>query len=274
MQVKFTKIHCANNVFILIDKLQNPLELSQNTIAFLCAQKTGLGADGVLLFEKINAETIFAYQYTKNGTSTPLCDNGAKCIALFAFINNVIIESSVVIKNSGKDICICKESLPLLTTKYADASFLPQDVGINCATPILEGLIEVMGGGVRVSAVFANEPYCACFCDNIDYVDIYERGAAFQRNKIFQNGINVVFIQTVKHDELRLKVYKKDIGEVLCCGNAALAAATVFYKKTGYTNPLTIHFYGGDVLVEKQGEEILITSMAEILFEGVIVKKD
>jgi diaminopimelate epimerase len=80
MKIEFTKMSGAGNDFIVIDNRSALLELSETQIRLLCARRTGIGADGLMLMNP-SVQYDFAMRYfNADGKPSSMCGNGGRCI--------------------------------------------------------------------------------------------------------------------------------------------------------------------------------------------------
>ena len=84
--------------------------------------------------------------------------------------------------------------------------------------------------------------------------------------------VNVGFMQVLNPHEIRLRVYERGSGEKPSCGTGACAAAVVGIEQGLLSSPVTVHFSGGDLTVEWQGEgcPVKMTGNASLVFDGCI----
>src|SRR5699024_833685 len=56
----------------------------------ICERRVSIGADGFMVVDYPTGDTDFRMHfYNKNGTMGEMCGNGARCIARYAYINNI-----------------------------------------------------------------------------------------------------------------------------------------------------------------------------------------
>lgn len=82
MKNKFWKIQASGNDFVVVDRnsFSSEEELSQ-LIPKICARKTGIGADGFILLEKVsNSELVWDF-YNSDASSAEMCGNASRAIA-------------------------------------------------------------------------------------------------------------------------------------------------------------------------------------------------
>ena len=99
--VEFYKMHGAGNDFIMVDDMSAEFEDSRTFIEGLCADHTGIGADGLILL-RLSEKNDFRMRYfNKDGKEADMCGNGARCAAKFAFLKGIVSERMVFESNAG-----------------------------------------------------------------------------------------------------------------------------------------------------------------------------
>ena len=80
----FQKMNGAGNDFVLLDNRDGSLSLTDAQIARLCDRHRGVGADGLLLVEKPEAQADFRMRYyNADGSEAEMCGKRARCFARF-----------------------------------------------------------------------------------------------------------------------------------------------------------------------------------------------
>ena len=82
--IPFYKMVASGNDFVIVDNrkriIKNPHAFTQK----VCALHTGIGADGVLLFENSRKADFKMRIINSDGSEAEACGNGFRCIALYA----------------------------------------------------------------------------------------------------------------------------------------------------------------------------------------------
>ncbi|MCK9256424.1 MAG: diaminopimelate epimerase, partial [Bacteroidales bacterium] len=89
MLINFSKYQGAGNDFIIINMLENKFELSQKQIKFLCDRRFGIGGDGLMLVLKNDHSDFYMQYFNSDGKEGTMCGNGGRCIAKFAYMNEI-----------------------------------------------------------------------------------------------------------------------------------------------------------------------------------------
>jgi diaminopimelate epimerase len=85
MKIRFTKMQGLGNDFVVIDALDRPISLDQNTIQQLADRHFGVGCDQLLLLEPPSSDQVdVTYRiFNADGGEVEQCGNGARCVAVY-----------------------------------------------------------------------------------------------------------------------------------------------------------------------------------------------
>ena len=83
--IAFRKMHGAGNDFILIDDRDASFPVGEHDwIAAVCARRTGVGAEGLILVQPAEQADFRMRFFNPDGSEVEMCGNGARCVARFA----------------------------------------------------------------------------------------------------------------------------------------------------------------------------------------------
>lgn len=74
--------------------------------------------------------------------------------------------------------------------------------------------IEILGKKYKVSCLSLNNPYMVVFVDDLDQLLLDEIGFYFENYRQFPQGVNVVFTEVIDENKIRIRTWKRKIGEV------------------------------------------------------------
>ena len=258
MQIDFFKYQGAGNDFVVIDNRKNHFDGSNNElIEFLCHRRFGIGADGLLLLEKVEGYDFKMKYYNSDGYEASMCGNGGRCIVSFANYLGIV----------GKR-----------------ARFLASD-GIHTAFIDDDGLVDLHMTDVKkvdtvADGYFLNTgvPHLVHFVDNLDNVDVDIEGRQLRYDARFQpEGTNVNF---VKQEGSHLTVYTYERGvecETLACGTGITASAISAAVRNGIdSGEFQITAKGGRLSVRFERHDghfrqVWLKGPAEMVFSGSII---
>ncbi|MBI9073257.1 MAG: diaminopimelate epimerase [Melioribacteraceae bacterium] len=270
----FTKMSGAGNDFVLIDKKINPkFEATPNNIKKLCARRTGIGADGLLIIEDNPTHSFSMNYFNSDGSTGTLCGNGARCAIKYANVSGRI-------KNE-KSKFLCHD------VEYTCQVFETGDVQFHLNDPEeYKSLIKLDVFSCKIDASFIDtgSPHVVIRVEDIhncdektrlNNLDVHKIGAYIRHhNEFAPGGTNVNFIDIVGNN-LYIRTFERGVEEeTLACGTGSVAAAVIGAKKYGLLPPVDVITRSGAKIIVNfnlRGEEVSEVSMigpAEIIYNG------
>ena len=64
--------------------LEGPVTLGRDEVALICDRRRGVGADGVLVVERLGQQRVGMVYWNADGGAAEMCGNGLRCVARFA----------------------------------------------------------------------------------------------------------------------------------------------------------------------------------------------
>lgn len=209
---KFYKYSATGNDFILFES-DGSLNFSRDEVAQICNRKTGIGSDGLLIFNptilNYDFEMIF---YNPDGSDAEMCGNGARAMIHFASSHfNRDGDFKFLVRSKeyqGRKSDNCSVNMGVVTK--SDISF----------TDLLSGSED----GVVVNS---GVPHAVILSDFFDMPDFVERARVIRHDARFKEGTNVdlVCFDTFKHT-IEARVFERGVeGETDSSGTGATACA-------------------------------------------------
>lgn len=276
-KINFTKITGAGNDFILIDKeLNRGLVLTSKIIEEICDRRYGVGADGLLTIDD-SANSDFEMEYfNSDGSSGMLCGNGARSIIRYA-------EYSGRLNKAETQFYFQNE---LFSGKVLDSGKIK--FNLNTPTKIKRNFkIEILDKKLNVSFIDTGAHHVVVNLDeennniaSLEKYQIVEFGKAIRYSKYFEPlGTNVNFI-SIKNSIINIRTYERGVEEeTLACGTGAVASAIISFLDKKVSPPVTLITKSNETLIvdfkysQDQFENISLTGMAKIVFEGKYITK-
>jgi diaminopimelate epimerase len=264
-RIPFYKMHGGGNDFVLIDHRERfiPVPDQPRYAQRLCACKTGVGADGLILLENSAKADLSWRFYNADGSEAEMCGNGARCAARFAVLN-AIAQSSLTLETlAGIIHAEVQDRLArVLMTGVGDFR-LHLDIPVSDLT--LHG--HFMKVGV---------PHAVIPVENLDDVPIKEWGRAVRFHPLFQPaGANCNFVTVEGPHALMVRTYERGVeDETLACGTGAVASALISARLGQVSSPVLVSTRGGEVLTvtyQAKGEalsEVFLEGEALVVYQG------
>ncbi len=279
MGIEFTKYHGLGNDFILIDNRSSsePKVTPEQAVKF-CDRHFGIGADGVIFAMPGQDGTDYTMRiFNSDGSEPEMCGNGIRCLAQFIAdlegkstqesqyrIHTLAGVMTPKIKPDGK--VTVDMGMPRLL-----AAEIPTTLGAADEKVIAQPL-EVADATWLVTCVSMGNPHCITFVEDVAAIPLENIGPQFEHHPVFPKRTNTEFIQVVRPDYLKMRVWERGAGITLACGTGA-CATVVAGVLTGKSDRIaTVELPGGCLEIEwsEIDQRVYMTGPAERVFAGQI----
>ncbi len=267
MRLHFTKMSGAGNDFVVMNNMDGEIQCDKRALAVaLCAQHTGIGADGLLVLEhSANADFFMAY-YNADGSYGGMCGNGGRCAARYAYVSGI----------TGPQMIF--EALDYRYTAHVIADAVK--LHMRNPTRLQQG-IKVSDSSLNVEGDFIDtgSPHFVTEQETLDRVDVAAIGRRIRFHPAFSpEGCNVNFIQRLRDNVAAIRTYERGVeAETLACGTGCVAAAIVLALHHRMQSPIALRVRSGEemrVHFRQEGErfsDIVLEGSAHFVFSGTVL---
>ena len=270
--MNYTKMHGAGNSFLILEsprREEKGEDLSDLALR-LCSEKTGPGADGLIVVlpgaPGVDFSMLF---YNADGSLGEMCGNGARCVARYA------VEQGL--SPDPEHICF-RATAGLITARRMDREryevCLPDPSVID---------LDRVAEGERCAYVELGDPGLPHAVVEVspeafdDLEALRQRGRRLRRSTAFPKGANVSFVCLTGASQVRAVTFERGVEDfTLACGTGC-GAITVSLRLLGRVPdaPLEIRMPGGllQVSLRREGDrvrELLLTGPTAIVEAGTI----
>jgi diaminopimelate epimerase len=256
MTLAFNKYQGAGNDFIIIDNRNDVFNpQNENFIKNLCDRKFGIGADGLILINKIPEYDFKMIYFNSDGFEGTMCGNGGRCAADFAIRSGIAGKKLRFIATDGIHDAISEEEV--IRLKMNDVN----------ETRSVAGNYFINTGS----------PHYVKFTDGLNNLDVYNEGKKIRWSKDFQpGGTNVNFVE-YEDGGIYVRTFERGVeDETLSCGTGVTASAIASVLSGHFVSgPVNVRTKGGNLRVEFDIKEdkirnIWLCGPATFVFEGKI----
>jgi diaminopimelate epimerase len=260
---KFYKFSGTGNDFILFDNRDGHIS-AENAELFkrLCKRRLGIGADGVVLFEKSKTcDFRMRYFNADDGKEAEMCGNGGRVISYFAHQalstesrGEYSFQTYNSVYQSKVDGDYVELKMPELydegrydLSKYSDYQF---GLYINTGAP---------------HAVFP--------VIDLKKFPVETKGAAIRKDSLFECGTNVNFFEILNEKKVRLRTFERGVeAETLACGTGAVAVAYALFKKYSMRREVLFEVLGGQlkVLFDNDFKNVWLCGKVDFIYSGEV----
>jgi diaminopimelate epimerase len=255
----FTKACALGNDFVITEVVDFPNDEVISKLSIKVANRRyGVGCDQVIFIKKLDKDHYFLRFFNQDGSEAEACGNGTRCVA--KLLIKKYKHPKVFLKTLGGDLegileDDCRVTV-LMPSPLWDEKFEDNSVG-RLSTP-------------NAVAVWIGNPHLICFVDNVNLIEKY--GMSLEDHPYFPNRTNVGFVEVIKENEIRLKVWERGAGVTPACGSGACAAtvASVVRGLVKQNTSVEVMQSGGNISIlwDIIGKKLFMTSSANIIFSG------
>ncbi len=240
-KIPFFKMNGSGNDFIIInnkDKIvEENIDLSvKEFVVKVCKRGLSVGADGLILIEE-DEECNFRWRFFNNdGGEVEMCGNGARCVARFAYLNNMAPISMKFRTLAG----IIQADITGINSVKVQLT-MPENYKEDIHLENIDMVANFINTGV---------PHVVYFVDNVDSMDMQNIGSKTRYHKYFEpEGTNVNIAEILDENNIKIRTYERGVeSETLACGTGATAAALVAMLQGKVFSPAKVHTKSGNVL--------------------------
>lgn len=262
--MRFYKLSGSGNDFVLIDN--RSLSLSgdlSGLVRDLCARRTGVGADGVLLLEPAQGADFRMRYLNADGGEVEFCGNGGRCSAYMARRLGLAGDRMTFLAGDGPH----KTEVSGERVKLGMSD--PKDISLGF-------LLEVEGKGYAASFADTGVPHVVIQVGDVESVDVVGLGRAIRHHHQYApRGTNADFVEVVDRRRIKVRTYERGVeDETLACGTGCTAAAVVSVLRGLADSPVECLTRGGEVLtvhLARDGDrvkDVYLEGEVRLVFEG------
>jgi diaminopimelate epimerase len=278
MSVEFVKYHGLGNDFILIDnRASSEPRLTPDQAIELCDRHFGIGADGVIFALPGRDGTDYTMRiFNSDGSEPEMCGNGIRCLGRF------LADLETADRGVAKQKYLIHTLAGVISPKLKENGQVTVDMGVphllaaEIPTTLAAGdqrvidqPLDVAGQTWQVTCVSMGNPHCINFVDDVATIPLEQIGPQFEHHAVFPQRINTEFVQVVRSDYLKMRVWERGAGITLACGTGAGASLVAGVLTGRCDRRATIELPGGCLEIEWTiDDRIYMTGPATRVFSG------
>jgi len=246
MKFTFFKYHGAGNDFILLDNRDERFPARDSVlIEKFCHRRFGIGADGLILIQKVKNADFFMRYFNSDGFEASMCGNGGRCAVKFAQKLGMVKHKTMFLAADGLHTATIERDL----------------VRLNMSN------VETFGKTDYFYYFDTGSPHIVVFAKKIDKIDVVYEGGLLRRNKSIANeGTNVNFVEILDDKNLKIRTYERGVeDETWSCGTGAVASALAMHLHLSLKDlpgKICVHAKGGILEVDYDSVEGIFTSVS------------
>ncbi len=277
MNLEFTKYQGLGNDFILVDNRDSTTpKVTPEQAIKLCDRHFGIGGDGVIFALPGQDGTDYTMRiFNSDGSEPEMCGNGIRCMARFiADLEGAKAKESYTIHTLAGLIVPQLTADGQVTVDMGKPRLAASDIPttlVGADGQSIDQPLTIAGQTWQVTNVSMGNPHCITFVDDVAAIDLEKIGPQFEHHPAFPQRTNTEFIEVVRPDYLKMRVWERGAGITLACGTGACAALVAAVLNGKSDRKATIALPGGPLLIEWAADDkIFMTGPAERAFTGSV----
>ncbi len=274
--MRYTAMHGAGNSFVLIEDPRgtHPGEDLGVLARRLCDEKSGPGADGLIVVTRPEGADLGMLFFNADGSAGEMCGNGARCLARWGVDHGRVRDAeNIRILAPAGEVRARRITEELYELRLNDPSVI--DLERRAVTGAGEtpcSYVELGEPGIPHAVVAVEE---SAFSEPDA---LRERGRALRRSPSFPRGANVSFVCPLGEGRVRAITFERGVEDfTLSCGTGCGAiAVSLLLSGRMAGDRLTVEMPGGTLSVSLRREnggarELLLTGPTAVVGEGEIL---
>ncbi|MEK7273904.1 MAG: diaminopimelate epimerase [Candidatus Desantisbacteria bacterium] len=259
--VSFVKMCASGNDFMVINNMDEGINIDPFMVKKWCDRKRGIGADGVLVLEPSLSASFKMRIINADGSEAEMCGNGARCIALYAYLKGIAAKVMKFETLSG-----------MINAEVTEGQIKVRLTGMTDYKPDIK-----IKSYPTVYFINTGVPHAVLLVDNVDAANVVIAGHELRYHQAFQPaGTNVNFVEVVDKSLIKVRTYERGVeDETLACGTGSAASACICTLLGMVSPPVRVITKGGEVLtIYIEQDDIFLEGEAGIIFEGQLYADD
>jgi len=262
--MKFSKAHAYGNDFLYVragDAASRPADALARDV---CDRHTGIGADGLILFEP-TPDGASMRLFNADGSRSEVSGNGVRGLAALLLRDN---------PQAGVSIAIHSEAgVKQLARTAIDGG--RQTFRASMGWPVDLRRASVVAAGERLHLVVLNfgNPQAVVLGPLPEDARFQRLGPALEHHEMFPARTNVEFAQVEAPDRVRILIWERGVGPTRSSGTGSCASLIAAAAFGGADRSADVIAPGGTQRVEWGSDNVFLTGWAEILFDGEWVRR-
>lgn len=257
-EIPFTKLHGAENDFLLTLRADAPYQRLPEIATRICARNTGIGADGWMLVWSSNGG-LATRLFNSDGSEAEISGNGTRCAAAFSLFKGLLVPPDLSISTAAGT-----KHLRLIS--QSDRQFLFE---MKMGAPKIEALsthLTLAGRDFDATVLNVGNPQCAIFVEQLP-ADWRQAAREAEAHERFRQRTNVSFVRVVDRHTIEAVFYERGAGETKSSGTGSTGAASAAILRREVESPVEVRTPAGSLHL-RWDDDVYLTGPAEIIGEG------
>lgn len=213
--MQFSKMHGLGNDFMVVDAVTQNVFFSPELIRRLADRHVGVGFDQLLVVEPpYDPDLDFHYRiFNADGSEVSQCGNGARCFARFVRLKGLTNKRDIRVSTANGRMVLSVTDEELVRVNMGEPNFEPAAVPFRANKAEKTYIMRAAEQTVLCGVVSMGNPHCVIQVDDVQTAAVETLGPVLESHERFPERANIGFMQVVKREHIRLRVYERGAGE-------------------------------------------------------------
>lgn len=273
----FTKMEGCGNDYVYVDctgkELENPAEVAKK----VSDRHFGIGSDGLILIKSSDRADFFMEMYNADGSRSPMCGNGIRCVGKFVYDKGLTDKKSISIDTLAGikylDFNVIDGKVATVKVNMGNPILVPSQIPVvSDNETVVNEIITVGNKEYRMTCVSMGNPHAVVFVDSVDDFPVETVGPLFENHERFPERVNTEFVEFVDRTHLKMRVWERGSGETWACGTGTCATVVAAVLNGLCDTDVEVKLLGGTLRITWDREKNLVymEGPAKTVFEGEI----
>ncbi|HMB80720.1 MAG TPA: diaminopimelate epimerase [Vicinamibacterales bacterium] len=258
--MRFAKAHAYGNDFLYIRSQDVAPGVALDALAReLCERHTGIGADGLILYEP-TPDGASMRLLNADGSWSEVSGNGVRGLAALLLQGDGRTDAAITIHSEG--------GVKQLVRTGSDGSRQTFRAAMGLPEHLRQMTVTAAGESIQLAVMNFGNPQCVALGPLPDEARFNRLGPALERHEMFPARSNVEFAHVVAPDAVRILIWERGVGPTTSSGTGSCASLIAAAAFGGAARDAIVIAPGGRQRVEWLEDSVYLTGWAEVLVEG------
>ena len=257
--MRFIKAHAYGNDFLYVRADAARAHAPDALARELCDRHTGIGADGLILYEPTPQGAVMRL-FNADGSPSEVSGNGVRGLgALLLHEHHVDLAALTIQTDAG----------PKVLTRTGESDGRPVfRAAMGQPTAIRQLTIVAADESIPLAVLNMGNPQCVLLGELPDDARFRRVGAALEHHRAFPEGTNVEFAHVEAPGVVRILIWERGVGPTSSSGTGSCAALVAAAAFGGAARDAEVIAPGGVQRVEWREDGVYLTGWAEVVCAG------
>lgn len=274
--MKFTKMQGLGNDYVYINCFEEKVENPNKLAVEISERHFGVGSDGLVLILPAENADFTMRMFNPDGSESEMCGNAIRCVGKYVYDRGLTKKTDVSVSTLAGikylKLHLKDNIVDTVTVDMGEPILIASEIPvISDKAPVIGEKISAMDKEFEFTCVSMGNPHAVTFVEDTDSFDVKKYGSVLEVDNHFPRKANIEFVQTVKNDYLKMRVWERGTGETLACGTGTCATVVAGVLNKLCERKTTVKLLGGELFIEwnEENNHVYMTGPARYSFDGI-----